>query len=146
MFDAEFRYRVPNTGVEARGEYVFVSFGNPANLRANNDTDSTNNVGKTMYGYSGELAYHLPLGNFLSTDWELVPFYRYSFLNTQTGGFAGSDLNAPTGAGQTQFHTAGVAVFPSPQIVLKATWQKVINRDPAGANSDSVLGGVGFFF
>jgi len=55
-------------------------------------------------------------------------------------------LNTPTGAGQTQFHNVGVAVFPSPQIVLKATWQKVINRDPAGANSDSVLGGVGFFF
>ena len=62
------------------------------------------------------------------------------------GGFGGTDLNRPTGAGQTQFHTAGIAVFPSPQIVLKATWQKVINRDPAGANSDSVLGGVGFFF
>jgi hypothetical protein len=146
MFDAEFRYRVPNTGFEARGEYVFVSFGNPANLRANNDTDPTNNVGKTMYGYSGELAYHLPLGNILSSDWELVPFYRYTFQNTQTGGFAGTDLNAPTGAGQTQFHNVGIAVFPSPQIVLKATWQKVINRDPAGANSDSVLGGVGFFF
>jgi hypothetical protein len=146
MFDAEFRYRVPDTGFEARGEYVFVSFGNPANLRANNDSDPTNNVGKTMYGYSGELAYHLPLGNILSSDWELVPFYRYTFQNTQTGGFAGTDLNAPTGAGQTQFHTAGIAVFPSPQIVLKATYQKVINRDPAGANSDSVLGGVGFFF
>ncbi len=146
MFDAEFRYRVPNTGFEARGEYVFVSFGNPANLRANNDTDPTNNVGKTMYGYSGELAYHLPLGNILSSDWEVVPFYRYTFQNAQTGGFAGADLNAPTGAGQTQFHNVGIAVFPSPQIVLKATWQKVINRDPAGANSDSVLGGVGFFF
>jgi hypothetical protein len=146
MFDAEFRYRVPDTGLEARGEYVFVSFGNPANLRANNDSDPTNNVGKTMYGYSGELAYHLPLGNILSSDWEVVPFYRYTFQNTQTGGFAGSDLNMPTGAGQTQFHNVGVAVFPSPQIVLKATWQKVINRDPAGANSDSVLGGVGFFF
>jgi hypothetical protein len=137
---------VPDTGFEARGEYVFVSFGNPANLRANNDTDPTNNVGKTMSGYSGELAYHLPLGNILSSDWELVPFYRYSFLNSQTGGFAGTDPNAPTGAGQTQFHNVGVAVFPSPQIVLKATWQKVINRDPGGANSDSVLGGVGFFF
>jgi hypothetical protein len=146
MFDAEFRYRVPNTGFEARGEYVFVSFGNPANLRANNDSDPTNNVGKTMYGYSGELAYHLPLGNILSSDWEMVPFYRYTFQNTQPGGFAGTDSNLPTGAGQTQFHTAGIAVFPSPQIVLKATWQKVINRDPAGANSDSVLGGVGFFF
>jgi hypothetical protein len=146
MFDAEFRYRIPDTGFEARGEYVFVTFGNPANLRANNDSDPTNNVGKTMYGYSGELAYHLPLGNILSSDWEVVPFYRYTFQNTQTAGFAGTDLNMPTGAGQTQFHNVGVAVFPSPQIVLKATYQKVINRDPAGANSDSVLGGVGFFF
>jgi hypothetical protein len=99
-----------------------------------------------MYGYSGELAYHLPLGNILSSDWEAVPFYRYTFQNLQTGGFAGTDLNMPTGAGQTQFHDVGIAVFPSPQVVLKATWQKVINRDPAGARSDSVLGGVGFFF
>jgi hypothetical protein len=146
MFDAEFRYRVPETGWEARGEYVFVSFGNPANLRANNDTDPTNNVGKTMSGYSGEVAYHLPLGTILASDWEMVPFYRYTFQNTQTGGFAGSDLNLPTGAGRTQFHNAGIAIFPSPQLVLKATWQRVINRDPAGARSDSVLGGVGFFF
>ena len=35
---------------------------------------------------------------------------------------------------------------PSPKVVLKATYQKVINKDPAGANADSVLGGVGFFF
>jgi hypothetical protein len=146
MFDAEFRYRIPDTGLEARGEYVFVTFGNPANLRANNDSDPTNNVGKTMYGYSGELAYHFPLGNILSSDWEAVPFYRYTFQNAQTAGFAGADLNMPTGAGQTQFHDVGIAVFPSPQIVLKATWEKVINRDPAGARSDSVLGGVGFFF
>jgi len=146
MFDAEFRYRVPNTGFEARGEYVFITFGNPANLRANNDSDPANNVGKTMYGYSGELAYHLPLGNILSSDWEMVPFYRYTFQNLQTGGFAGTDLNLPTGAGQTQFHDVGIAVFPSPQVVLKATWQKVINHDPTGARSDSLLGGVGFFF
>jgi hypothetical protein len=146
MFDTEFRYRIPDTGWEARGEYVFVEFGNPANLRTNNDSDPTNNVGKTMYGYSGELAYHLPLGTILSSDWELVPFYRYTFQDTQTGGYAGSDLNTPTGAGQTQFHTTGIAVFPSPQIALKATYQKVINKDPLGAHSDSVLGGVGFFF
>jgi hypothetical protein len=146
MFDTEFRYRIPDTGWEARGEFVHVTFGNPANLRANNDGDPTNNVGKTMYGYSAELAYHLPLGNFLTSDWEAVPFYRYTYQDTQTGGFAGTDPNGPTGAGQTQFHSAGIAVFPSPQIALKATYQKVINRDPAGANSDSVLGGVGFFF
>jgi hypothetical protein len=150
MFDAEFRYRAPDTGWEARGEYVFVAFGNPANLRANNDGDPANNVGKTMYGYSGELAYHLPLGNYISSDWEAVPFYRYTFQNTQTGGVAGADvtagLNTPAGAGQTQYHSAGIAVFPSPKVALKATYQKVINNAPGGANSDSFLGGVGFFF
>jgi hypothetical protein len=150
MFDAEFRYRIPDTGWEARGEYVFVTFGNPANLRANNDSDPANNVGKTMYGYSGELAYHLPLGNMLSSDWEAVPFYRYTFQNLQTGGVAGTDLttvgNLPTGAGQLQYHNVGIAVFPSPQIALKATYQKVLNNAPGGANSDSVLGGIGFFF
>ena len=146
MFDVEFRYRVPNTGLELRGEYVQAVFGNPANLRANNDSDPTNNVGKTMFGYSGEVAYHVPLGTILNSEWEAVPFYRYTLQNLQTGGFAGTDANMPTGAGQTQFHTAGIALFPSPKLVLKATYQKVKNNDPTGANSDAVLGGVGFFF
>ena len=94
MFDAEFRYRVPKTGLELRGEYVFVDFGNPDNLRANNDGDPTNNVGKSMYGYSGEIAYHIPLGTILNSEWEAVPFYRYTYENLQTGGFAGTDANS----------------------------------------------------
>jgi hypothetical protein len=146
MFDTEFRYRVPTTGFEMRGEFVHVTFGDPANLRANNDSDPTNNVGKTMFGASGEVAYHVPMGTILNSDWEAVPFYRYTYQNLQMGGFAGTDVNTPTGAGQTQFHTAGVAIFPSPKLVLKATYQKVINNDPAGAQSDSFLGAIGFFF
>src|SRR5450755_1248339 len=146
MLDAEFRYRVPSTGLELRGEYVRVGFGHPENLRANNDTDPTDNVGNSMSGYSGEIAYHVPLGTFLSSDWEAVPFYNYTYENFQTGGFAGTDANLPTGAGQRQFHTAGVAVFPSPKVVLKATYQRVIDKSLTGANSDSFLGGVGFFF
>ncbi len=146
MFDAEFRYRVPDTGWEFRGEGTYVTFGDPANLRANNDSDPTDNVGKSMYGVSGEVAYHVPLGTILHSEWEAVPFYRYTYENLQTGGFAGTDLNTPTGAGQLQFHNIGIAVFPSPNLVLKATYQKVINRAPVGTQSDSVLGGVGFFF
>ena len=146
MFDAEFRYRVPDTGLELRGEYVRVGFGNPANLRANNDSDPTDNVGSSMYGYSGEIAYHVPLGTILKSDWEAVPFYNYTYMNLQAGGFAGTDFNMPTGAGQRQFHTAGVAVFPSPKIVLKAEYQRVIDKSLVGALSDSYLGGVGFFF
>ena len=146
IFDSEFRYRVPDSGWEFRGEGVYVRFGDPANLRANNDSNPTDNVGNAMYGYSGEVDYHFPLGTILHSDWEAVPFFRYSYENLQTGGFAGTDPNTPTGAGQLQFHSVGIAVLPSPNLVLKATYQKVINRAPAGAQSDSVLGGVGFFF
>jgi hypothetical protein len=146
MFDAEFRYRVPDTGLELRGEYVRAAFGHPENLRANNDTDPTNNVGKTMFGYSGEIAYHVPMGTILNSEWEAVPFYRYTYQNLQTGGFTGTDANLPTGAGQRTFHTAGLAIFPSPKLVLKATYQKIIDKSITGALSDSFLGGVGFFF
>jgi len=99
-----------------------------------------------MYGFSGEVALHIPMGTIIGTQWEAVPFYRYTNQNFQTGGFAGTDENLPTGQGQTQFHDIGVAIFPSPEIVLKATYQRVINKDPAGANADTFLGGVGFFF
>ena len=146
LFNSEFRYRVPDTGLEFRGEVVYLNFGNPANLRANNDSDPTNNVGKSMWGYSGEVARHFPLGMILESQWEAVPFYRYTRENRQTKGFAGTDDNTPTGAGQLQYHTAGIAVFPSPKVVLKLNYQKVISKEEGGAKSDSVLGGLGIFF
>jgi hypothetical protein len=45
-----------------------------------------------------------------------------------------------------QLHTAGLAVFPTPKLVLKLTYEKVIDRERGGAQADSVLGGVGFHF
>jgi hypothetical protein len=146
MFDTEFRYRPSKTNWEFRGEFALASFGDPAALRANNDGDPTDNVGSSMWGISGEVAYHFSLGPALGGDWEAVPFYRYTYMNKQTAGFAGSDANTPTGAGQQQFHTLGVAVFPTPELVFKLNYQKVIDASATGAMADSVLGGVGFHF
>jgi len=146
IVDSEFRYRPPSTGWEIRGEYAQAFFGNPRNLRANNDGDPTNNVGDSMLGLSGEVAYHIRLGSFLGGKWEAVPFYRYSYENLQGGGFRGTDLNQPNGAGKLQFHTVGAALFPTPQLVLKLNYQRVLDDEPGGANSDSVLGGLGFLF
>ena len=100
------RRRVPlshpaDTGWNCAAKAFIVTFSNPANLRANNDSDPTNNVGKTMYGFSGEFDLHVPMGTILNTEWEAVPFYRYTNQNFQTAGFAGTDANMPTGAGQT---------------------------------------------
>ena len=146
LFDTEFRYRPPKTNWEFRGEFARVSFGNPAALRANNDGDAANNVGSSMWGISGEVAYHFQLGRALGGDWEAVPFYRYTYMDKQTGGFSGTDVNSPTGAGQQHYHTLGLAFFPTPQLVLKATYQKVVDGSALGARSDSILGGVGFHF
>ena len=146
MFDTEVRYRIPKTGFEFRGEFVDVFLGSPANLRANNDGDPENNVGRSMWGFSLEAAYHIDLGDFVRNGWELVPFYRYTYEDLQTGGFAGSDQNLPTGQGRRQFHTIGLALFPTPQVVLKLDYQFALDDARDSPQADHFLGAVGFFF
>jgi hypothetical protein len=146
IFDTEARYRVPNTGLELRGEYAYINFSNPENLRANNDSDPTNNVGKDMWGYSGEIAYHVPLGNILGSDWEAVPFYRYTRQNLQTGGLFGIDPDGSTGSGDMTFHDIGIAVFPNPSLVFKLNYTKIIDHSPTGPMADRVLGSVGWLW
>nr|WP_244440727.1 porin [Bradyrhizobium oligotrophicum] len=146
IFNTEARYRVPNTGLELRGEYAYVHFSNPENLRANNDLDDTNNVGKSMWGYSGEIAYHFRAPN----DYDIVPFYRYTRQNFQTSGMLGSDitngLNNMTGSGDMTFHDVGLAVFPNPSLVYKLNYTKVIDHSAAGAMSDRIVAGVGWLW
>jgi len=146
IVDTEARYRVPNSGLELRGEFAYVNFSNPENLRANNDSIEDNNVGSSMWGYSGEVAYHFRLGN----DWEAVPFYRYTRQNLQTGGVLGFDvansLNNPTGSGDMTFHDIGLALFPNPSLVFKLNYTKVIDHSATGAMSDRVLAGVGWLW
>lgn len=146
MLDSELRYRLPRTGLELRGEVVDVIIGSTGNLRANNDGDPENNVGKHLWGYSLEAAYHLDLSDHVRNGWEIVPFYRYTYENLQTGGFSGIDDNLPTGQGRRQFHTFGVAVFPTPQIVLKLDYQFALDDAPDSPRADHILGAVGFFF
>ncbi|MGJ4949944.1 hypothetical protein [Bradyrhizobium sp. HKCCYLS20291] len=146
IFNTEARYRVPNTGLELRGEYAFVNFSNPENLRANNDLVDDNNVGKNMWGYSGEIAYHFRAPN----DYDIVPFYRYTRQNFQTSGMLGSDLtngiNNITGHGDMTFHDVGLAIFPNPSLVYKLNYTKVIDHSAAGAMSDRILAGVGWLW
>jgi len=146
IFDTEARYRVPNTGLELRAEYAHVGFGNPENLRANNDGDDANNVGKNMWGYSGEIAYHFKMGTILGSEWEAVPFYRYTRQNLQTGGMFGIDPDGSTGSGDMTFHDVGVAVFPNPSLVLKLNYTKIQDHSAIGPMADRVMGGVGWLW
>ena len=146
MVDTEVRYRIPSTGFEFRGEFVDVELGSPGNLRANNYGYNEDNVGDHMWGGSLEAAHHIELKKVIRNGWELVPFYRYTYEDLQTGGFSGSDANLPTGQGTRQFHTIGLAAFPTPQIVLKLDYQFALDDAPHSPRSDHLLGAVGFFF
>jgi Phosphate-selective porin O and P len=152
IIDTEARYRMPNTGLELRAEYAYVNFSNPENLRANNDSltnldsGTSNNVGKDMYGYSGEIAYHVKMGTILGSEWEAVPFYRYTRQNLQTGGVFGIDPNGSTGSGDMTFHDVGIAVFPNPSLVLKLNYTKIQDHSVTGPMADRVLGGVGWLW
>jgi hypothetical protein len=146
MLDTELRYRIPRTGLELRGEVVDAIIGSPSHLRANNDGDPENNVGNHLWGYSLEAAYHIDLSGRVRNGWEIVPFYRFAYKNLQTGGFSGIDDNLPTGQGQQRFHTLGLAVFPTPQVVLKLDYQFALDDAPDSPRADHFLGAVGFFF
>lgn len=146
MLDTELRYRVPKTGFEFRGEAVDVIIGRPRNLRANNDGDPENNIGKHLWGFSLEAAYHLDLSESLHNGWELVPFYRYTYKDLQAGGVSGIDTNLPTGRGKRQFHTVGLALFPTPQVVLKLDYQFALDDALDSPCANHLLGAVGFFF
>lgn len=143
MVDTELRFRPDREGIELRAEAVGVSFSHPGNLRANNDGDAGNNVGRTMWGVSVELAWHVQLPH---DGWELVPFYRYTREVRQAVGFSGLDDNTPSGSGRISYHTVGIAAFPTSSVVLKLDYQAVRDGSSTGPQSDHVLGGVGFFF
>jgi len=146
LFDSELRYRIPKTGIELRSEFVQANIGNSGNLRANNDGDSSNNVGDSMRGYSFEAAYHYNLSSNPRESWEFVPFYRFSKIDLQTSGAAGTDPNDPSGAGNQEYHTFGTALFPTPKVVLKVDYQFMHDRDELTPTQKAVLGSVGFFF
>jgi hypothetical protein len=143
MADTELRWRPEREGIELRGEAVGAYFSSPANLRANNDGDSGNNVGRTMWGASAEIAWH---ARWPGGGCELVPFYRFTHESLQNRGFAGHDADAPTGAGRTNIHAVGLAMFPDPRLVFKLDYQAMRDGSPSGGHEDHLLGGVGFFF
>jgi hypothetical protein len=143
MADSELRWRPQPTGIELRAEAAGVMFSKPGNLRANNDGDPTDNVGKTMWGVSAEASWHLRP---VTDGWEFVPFYRYTREVFQTTGFSGLDQDAPTGAGRVQYHDLGIAALPAPELILKLNYTTVLDGSGHKPHEDSLLGGFGFFF
>lgn len=155
--DIEFAYRVPRTGLELRGDFAYWQIDKPQNLVANNNTNAlglilTDDVGKAMYGWYVEAAWH-----FWPEAWregrgkemDLVPFVRYTDIVTQTRLPAGSQKQ-DNGSANKDFLTVGVSYFLNANFVLKADYRFNLNGSRAvegdAANQDYFQIGAGVFF
>ncbi len=149
IYDTEFRCRIPKTGLELRGEYVYVDLARPHNLVANNDGVFDNNVGTFMQGVSGEIAYHIPLMKREQDEApvEIVPFFRFTRMDLQTAYAGGSDESdfdpevSPESPDRVVIE-AGVAWLPTPQLSLKADWRG--EQFDGGTSRDTYQMAVGF--
>ena len=152
LVDIEAVYRVPNTGLELRGDFATWFIDNPENLIANNSGAATDDVGKRMYGWYAEAAYHLwpeAWRDGKGKEMDFVPFVRYSSIRTQTGLLAGS-TELDNGTANRDFVTVGASWFLTPRFVIKADWRRNLDDSAATATSaasqDYVQMGVGMAF
>jgi hypothetical protein len=152
LVDVEAVYRVPNTGLELRGDFATWFIDNPENLIANNSGTATDDVGKRLYGWYAEAAYHLwpeAWREGKGKEMDFVPFVRYSSIRTQSGLLAGS-AELDNGTANRDFVTFGAAWFLTPRFVIKADWRRNLDDSAATATSaasqDYVQMGVGMAF
>ena len=151
LYDIEALYRVRNTGLELRGDFAYWHMDKPENLLANNDANLLNNVGKQMYGWYLEAAYHIwpeAWREGKGKQMDVVPFIRYSDIVTQSQLPSGNKLD--NGTTNKRFLTVGAAWFLNPNVVLKADYRHNLDSSDAtelqAANQDYLQLGVGMFF
>lgn len=152
LWDIEALYRVPNTGLEFRGDFAYWWIENSENLIVNNDIDPSNDVGDNMYGWYVEGAYH-----WWPEAWrkgkgekmDLVPFCRYSQIRTQVG-LADGSVARDNGSTNKDFITAGMAWFLNENFVVKGDYRLNLDGTEAvkesRANQDYFQVGVGMAF
>jgi hypothetical protein len=135
LWDIEALYRLPNTGLELRGDFAFWHIDEPENLVATQNNIAANapsnapnrgdDVGDRMYGWYVEAAYHLwpeAWREGRGRDMDFVPFVRYSSIHTQSelpdGGVYRDD-----GTANRDFLTFGFAYFLNANFVIKADYR-----------------------
>lgn len=152
LWDLEALYRVPRTGLELRGDLAYWHIDSPELLLANQNSNPADDVGRRMYGWYVESAYHLwpnawRQGRGESMDF--VPFVRYSQIRTQSG-LVGAGRELDDGTANKDFLTIGLSYFLNEHFVVKADWRRNLNgstvSELSGASQDYFQLGVGMFF
>ena len=131
--DAKFR------GVSLRALYARGTIGNAASINDANGLTGDASIGKTFGGWYADAGYDIaPL---FGKSWSLTPYVRYEQLDTQRSVPAGFIRNL---ANDQSVFTAGMALKPISQTVIKIDYQNVSNKAHIGASQWNVA--VGYIF
>lgn len=133
MFGIDLQYEYD--GWQLRGEAMYNKLSNTEEYNAYTKQD----LGSALLGYYAELGYNI----FANTNKKMVltPFVRYAKYNTHQKVDASMTKNKSY---DREFLTAGVTYFLTPQVILKADYQRI--TDAQSADYDMLNFGINFVF
>ena len=110
-------------------------------LRATGDIGATDALASEMLGLYVEAGYDIMPHLMADTDQQLLPFFRYEYINTQSkmpDGYVANDKY------EQDIYTVGINYKPISQVVLKVDYRQF--NPTSGDSSDYVNFGAGFIF
>ena len=142
MLEGDAKYNFE--GIDLEGTLAFTNLtdaGNINNVLIAADPTFTDFVGRQMFAWYVEGAYHLFHHLLPQTKHDLVVFARFEDFNTQSKmptGFAADPANDRNAV------TMGVSYLPIPQIAIKADY--MANWNQANSGTDQINVGIGYYY
>jgi hypothetical protein len=139
LWEAHAEYKAH--GLTLRGLFARVSIDDAERFNERNGFAGANSIGSRQVGWYGEAGYDVLRAISPGSEWNLTPYVRYEKYDTQhevPAGYAANPANERTVV------TAGAALFPHPQVVLKADHQWRTNEAQTGQDQFNVA--LGYLF
>ena len=121
--------------------YVLIINDETERFNERNSLTGNASIGSSQLGWYGEAGYDVLRLVAPGSDWNVTPYLRYEQYDTQAevpSGYARNPANERT------VLTAGAALFPHPQVVIKADHQWRTNEAQTGVNQFNVA--LGYLF
>jgi thiamine biosynthesis lipoprotein ApbE len=128
-------------GLSLRALYARGTIDEAERFNERNGFTGNASVGSSLFGWYGEAGYDVLRLLAPGSEWNLTPYLRYEQYDTQDEVPAGYARNP---AHERTVLTAGAALFPHPQVVLKADYQWRTNEAETGIDQLNVA--LGYLF
>lgn len=139
LWEAHGEYR--GSGLSLRALYARGTIDEAERFNERNGFTGNASIGSSLLGWYGEAGYDVLRLLAPGSEWNLTPYLRYEQYDTQAEVPAGYVRNP---ANERTVLTAGAALFPHPQVALKADWQWRTNEAETGVDQFNVA--LGYLF